>query len=158
MEIRLRATGEVISDREFYVRSPKAPFPLTAEWLDTWGADVVLEGPQATGGTVYQYSQRDGVQEIEGKWYTKYILGPIFYDNENGTAAENEAAYKARIDAERAKFVRDQRNNLIAETDWTQARDVNLANDDAYVAYRQALRDVPAQVGFPWTVEWPVKP
>ena len=87
MEIRLRSTGEVILDREFYIRSPMAPVPLTAEWLDTFGGDVVFEGPQATGGTVYQYSERAGVEQMDdGKWYTKYILGPVFKDTEIGRA------------------------------------------------------------------------
>ena len=73
MEIRLRATGDVISEKEFYVRSPMSPVPLTQEWLDTFGGDIVLEGPQPTPDE-YQIVDRDGVQEIEGKWYTKYAL------------------------------------------------------------------------------------
>lgn len=157
MEIRLRSTGEVISDREFYIRSPKAPVPLTAEWLDTFGGDVVFEGPQATGGTVYQYSQRDGIEQIDGRWYTKYVLGPIFYDNEEGTAADQEAAYKARRDAEQAANVRNQRNDVIAKTDWTQLPD-SPVDKVLWAEYRQALRDIPTQAGFPWTIEWPVEP
>ena len=162
MEIRLRATGEVISDREFYIRNTKAPVPLTAEWLDTFGGDVVFEGPQATGGTVYQYSQRDGVEKIDGQWYTKYILGPVFRDTttEDGTvitAAEQEAEYKARRDDEQADNVRNKRNNVIAKTDWTQLPD-SPVDKTLWAEYRQALRDVPTQAGFPWTIEWPVKP
>jgi hypothetical protein len=161
MEIRLRATGEVVTDREFYARNPKAPVPLTEAWLDTFGGDLVFEGPQATGGTVYQYSQRDGVQQLEdGKWYTKYILGPVFtdYTNENSqviSAAQQEAEYKARKDAEQAESVRHQRNEKLKESDWTQARDVVLPNDADYLSYRQALRNIPAQEGFPWNVVWP---
>lgn len=163
MEIRLRATGEVITDREFYVRNPKAPAPLTEAWLDTFGGDIVFEGPQATGGTVYQYSVRDGIEQQEdGKWYTKYVLGPIFkdYTDENGqvvTAAEQEAAYKARRDAEQGENVRRQRNEKLKESDWTQVED-SPVDKQVWADYRQQLRDVPTQAGFPWTIDWPVEP
>lgn len=53
---------------------------------------------------------------------------------------------------------REQRNMLLAETDWTQAADVPQSIKDKWVPYRQALRDVPQQAGFPETVVWPVKP
>ena len=97
MEIRLRSTGEVMYENEFRALFPNTSMPqqLSNELLNDFGADVVFEGPQATGGTVYQYSMRQGVEQIDGKWYTKYILGPVFTDGET-TAAEQEAAYKAQ--------------------------------------------------------------
>lgn len=56
--------------------------------------------------------------------------------------------------------VRTQRDALIAETDWTQLGDVDLTAECVaeFVAYRQALRGVPAQEGFPFSVVWPDKP
>jgi hypothetical protein len=155
MEIRLRATGEVISETEFYIRNPKAPRPANEAWLDTWGGDPVFDGPQATPTNVYEFSYRKGTELIDGKWFAVYALGPVFTTDEDGTSEEKMADYKAQKDAEQAKNVRDQRNRLIAESDWTQARDVTLPNDAEYLAYRQALRDVPAQAGFPWNVVWP---
>ena len=128
----------------------------TTEVLEALGADVVFEGPQATGGTVYQYSQRDGVEQIEGKWYTKYILGPVFTDGET-TAAEQEAAYKAMKDAEQAANVRRTRNDKLKDCDWTQIAD-STADKEAWAAHRQALRDITSQAGFPWTIDWPVAP
>jgi hypothetical protein len=49
------------------------------------------------------------------------------------------------------------RNRLLQSTDWTQAADAPV-DREAWAAYRQALRDVPNQVGFPWKIEWPEKP
>lgn len=165
MEIRIRATGAVVTEQEFRSMNTNMSLPavLSAELLDQLGADPVLEGPQFTGGNQYQYSQRAGVEEINGQWFTKYVAGPVFQDttNEDGTvvtAAEQEAQYKARIDANRATSVRAERNMKLAATDWTQARDVVLPNDAEWAAYRQALRDISSQPGFPWTVEWPVQP
>ena len=45
---------------------------------------------------------------------------------------------------------------MLAETDWSALGDVAMTDEMA--AYRQALRDVPAQAGFPRTIEWPTKP
>jgi len=54
--------------------------------------------------------------------------------------------------------VRRERDNLIAQTDWTQLPDVSSTLKSAYTEYRQALRDVTKQSGFPYNVEWPSKP
>jgi hypothetical protein len=165
MQIRIRQSGQVMYESEFRAHTKANGGPswetTTTEVLEALGADVVFEGPQATGGTVYQYSQAQGVEQIEGKWYTKYVLGPTFIDTvEDGvttTAAEHEAAYKAQKDAEQAKNVRATRDAKLAECDWTQVADAPV--DKAVCAtYRQALRDVTAQTGFPWTVEWPTQP
>ena len=130
---------------------------LTPEVMEAIGVDPVFEGQQASGGTVYQYSQADGVEEIDGKWYTKYILGPTFTDNEATTAAEQEVAYKAMKDAEQAASVRAQRGDKLKDSDWTQVADAPV-DQAAWATYRQALRDVTAQAGFPWTINWPTQP
>jgi hypothetical protein len=136
----------------------------TTEVLEALGADVVFEGAQATGGTVYQYSQANGVEQVNGKWYTKYILGPVFIDQVvdgvTTTAAEQEVAYKASKDAEQAKSVRSTRDTKLAECDWRVIKAAETATtlDAAWATYRQALRDVTAQSGFPWTITWPDAP
>ncbi len=134
----------------------------TEEILEALGADVVFEGPQATGGTVYQFSMPDGVEQIvdaqgAGKWYTKHILGPVFTDTEDATAAEQEAAYKTAKDAEQAKAVRQQRGEKLKDSDWTQVIDAPV-DQAAWATYRQALRDITGQEGFPWTITWPEQP
>ena len=170
MQIRVRSTGAVMYWNEFrdllLSQNPSELItvaPQTEEWLDAHGADIVFEGPQATGGTVYQYSVRQGVEQLNGKWYTKYVLGPIFTDTPAfmgqpaKTAAENEAEYKARMDDDRAADVRQQRNDKLKDCDWTQIAD-STADKTAWATYRQALRDITTQTSFPWTVAWPDKP
>jgi len=165
MGYRIRNTGEYIMT-EFglreYIKAQgqgKVPNPMTTEWMDSHGVDPVFEGPQASGGTVYQYSQFSGLEQIEGKWYTKYILGPVFTDGET-TAAEQEAAYKAMKDAEFAKSARDSRDTLLAECDWVvvMSLEAGRAIPAEWATYRQALRDLPQQAGFPTTIVWPTKP
>ena len=160
MQIRIRSTGQVLLQHEWekwvaqtYAKSLSG---ISEEAVNRFESDIVFEGPQASGGTVYQYSQRDGVEEVEGKWYTKYILGPVFTDGET-TAAEQEAAYKARKDAEQAASVRNSRTEKLKDSDWTQIAD-STADKAVWATYRQALRDVPTQAGFPWTITWPESP
>lgn len=164
MEIRIKQTGEVVSEQTFRAMHPNTSMPqqLTEELINDFGGDVVFEGPQASGGTVYQYSQRQGVEQINGKWYTKYVLGPVFTDTtaEDGTvttAAEHEAAYKAMKDAEQAKAIRTQRGEKLKDSDWTQVADAPV-DQAAWATYRQALRDISTQEGFPWTINWPEQP
>ena len=166
MQIRTN-DGQVMYEAEFraYQKANGGPTwdTTTTEILTALGADVVFEGPQATGGTVYQTSVYGGVEQIDGKWYTKYILGPTFTDTPATdttpaqTAAEQEAAYKASKDAEQAKSVRTSRNDKLKDCDWTQIAD-STADKTAWATYRQALRDITAQAGFPWTVTWPDAP
>ena len=89
---------------------------------------------------------RNGVELIDGKWYTKYSVSDM------------GAEAKAALDASQAKSVREQRDRLIAETDWTQGKDIADSVSAKYTTYRQALRNLPTQSGFPWTVQWPTKP
>ncbi|WP_420567834.1 tail fiber assembly protein [Thalassovita sp.] len=63
---------------------------------------------------------------------------------------DNDAEEQARS----ARLTRDQ---LLSACDWTQAPDAPV-NTAAWAAYRQALRDLPSQPGFPSNINWPVRP
>ena len=52
---------------------------------------------------------------------------------------------------------RAQRNFLLSASDWTQLSDAPV-DQIAWANYRQALRDLPDQDGFPWSITWPEKP
>ena len=164
MELRNQSTGAVITDRQFRDSNPSVSFPrvLTSEILNEYGYDPILEGPQATVTAPYETSVRDGVEEVNGQWFTKYVVGPTFTDTTDvdgvvTTAADNEAAYRQRIDNEAAERVRIDRNKRLTDSDWTQLAD-NTADTNAWAAYRQALRDLPSTDGFPHDVTWPTEP
>ena len=148
MQVRIRETGAVMYIDEFraYQHTNGGPSwgTTTPEILDSLGADVVLEGPQAQP-TRYQTAFRDGVEQIDGAWYTKYSVADM----------DDEA--KAAKDIRQAESVRSDRNQRLKDCDWTQLAD-STADKQAWAAYRQALRDVPAQAGFPWEVVWPDQP
>lgn len=62
--------------------------------------------------------------------------------------------------AEATEEARAKRDRLLAETDYLMASDYPISDEDRekVKAYRQALRDVPEQEGFPYTIVWPEKP
>ena len=160
MNYRIRSSGDIKSQGEIRKMHPNTSLPRVWDEsiCEALGIDVIFEGPQASGGEFWQFSMRSGVEQVNGKWYTKYVLGPIFADNQDATAAQQEAAYKATKDAEQAKSVRADRDAKLAASDWTQGKDIAENISSVWATYRQALRDVPAQAGFPWNVTWPTQP
>jgi hypothetical protein len=56
-----------------------------------------------------------------------------------------------------ATEARLKRTHLLAASDWTQVADAPV-NQGVWATYRQALRDVPSQAGFPHSVAWPTAP
>lgn len=147
MELRNRTTGAVITHDQFRSEHPNTSFPavLTPEIINDFDYDPVLEGPQPTLIPPYQYAQRDGVVEANGQWFTHYI------------AAEPDEDGKAAMDAAQAERVREDRNQRLAACDWTQLPDAPV-DAAAWATYRQELRDISSQAGFPWTVVWPQEP
>ena len=148
MQVRVRTTGAVMYEAEFraYQQANGGPTwgQTTEEILDSLGADVVLEGPQAQP-TRYQVAFRDGAEQIDGKWYTKYSVTNMDVD-----------AITAK-DEEQAKSVRASRTEKLKDSDWTQVADAPV-DQAAWATYRQALRDITAQPSFPWDVQWPTQP
>jgi len=72
------------------------------------------------------------------------------------TEAELQAAYDAAVSVEALKTLRTERNALLSETDYLALADVTLT--DEMRAYRQALRDLPANTPDPANPVWPTKP
>jgi len=75
------------------------------------------------------------------RWETAWSLRPI-----------TEGEIKAKADE-----VRSQRNNKLTRCDWTQVLDAQV-DRAAWADYRQQLRDIPDQSGFPFAVVWPQEP
>ena len=116
-------------------------------------------------GRIWDVSQAgfvDGIPEGE-EW-----CRPV---GEDGQTADEAGLYfclksfgyplgELKKDADYAAEARGKRNALIAETDFMLMPDYPLPESKraALAAYRQALRDVPAQAGFPRQIDWPVKP
>ena len=71
---------------------------------------------------------------------------------------DGQAWVKSAADLQALGFqVRLNRDRMLSESDWTQVADAPV-DQAAWATYRQALRDVPDQEGFPSEIAWPVKP
>ena len=148
MQVRIRETGAVMYEAELrqWAKDNNGPsWGITSEAiLESLGADVVFEGPQAQPSR-YQFAFRDGVEQIDGKWYTKQSV------------AEMNQEAKDALDTTQAEAMRKQRNDKLKDSDWTQVADAPV-DKTAWATHRQALRDITVQAGFPWTIDWPAQP
>ena len=136
------------------------------EILATETAMSMIKSAQARESKAYASSERvvleatrqakDAIEGAETKART-ILSGAEARGRKYITAAEAEAAYKNIKDTEQAKAVRTSRTQMLKDSDWTQIAD-STANKPAWSTYRQALRDMPLQVGFPWNVTYPEEP
>lgn len=82
----------------------------------------------------------DVVREMNDKEYAEWLAG------------ESQRKEQA------ATLHRQERNRRLAASDWTQLPDTPSDNAAAWKEYRQALRDITLQSGFPLKIDWPVEP
>jgi hypothetical protein len=163
MEFRVRSSGELKSQGDIRKLNPNVSLPKV--WnenvYEALGIDPVLETPQPEPSAAYKSVVRDGAeQDANDNWVQKWVERDMFSDTEEDgvttTKAEHETAYQAGLDAAAATAARSERDAKLAATDWMGLSDVTMSDD--WKTYRQALRDVPAQSGFPNSITWPTEP
>lgn len=110
---------------------------------------IEVKSSYALNGEVIENTSISQVADVWSPEREEYIKG-IAYNGEYTIEDVPETADEART----------KRDKLLAETDWTQVLDapIDAATREAYRAYRQALRDLPEQDGFPGTITWPELP
>ncbi|MBC17074.1 MAG: hypothetical protein CL942_08485 [Desulfovibrio sp.] len=106
------------------------------------------------------YTPAEGLISIErhAELMSEQGAGKILVPDDKGNPIAIERP--APSNEELSKIVRGQRDAKLAKTDWTQLKDCQLGDQDIvrWQAYRQALRDLPRQSGFPKAVVWPEEP
>ena len=120
----------------------------------------------ATGGEILGYTTLGGLMPDE-------IPDGVHYLRWNGVTPEptynyivrdgqvilkSEADQQVYQDSIKSRGVRGERDKLLAETDWRDLPSYPGTNQDGWRTYRQQLRDLPSQAGFPNNVTWPAKP
>jgi hypothetical protein len=129
---------------------------------ETLGIDPVLASPKPDPSGDYKTVVRNGVeQDANGNWVYAWTENDMFqeYTDDEGTVVTIQAQIDAKVAADNAALEateRATRDNLLKATDHYGLSDVFMT--EAMTAYRQALRDVPQQAGFPQTITWPTKP
>ena len=113
----------------------------------------------------WQVAVKDGVEQVDGVWQERWVTQEMFteYTETDEDGVETTVTVQDQIDAKVAAdnaaleaTERATRDELLKATDHYGLSDVPMT--DAMAAYRQALRDVPQQAGFPQTITWPEKP
>ena len=88
-------------------------------------------------------------------WAVSFQANAQAVIDEQNKAAKDREDYE-NSDAGKAESARAKRDYLISQTDWWALSDSTMTADQS--VYRQALRDITSQSGFPSTINWPVKP
>lgn len=120
------------------------PVELTDEIMQAFGVFPVTKVEPSYDLTT------QGVQEIAP------VLVDGVYVQQWEIVVLSEEEIARRHEAQAAQ-VRAERKQKLAETDWTQLADAPV-DKQAWATYRQTLRDITAQPGFPWDITWPSQP
>lgn len=91
------------------------------------------------------------VENVVTEWHVP-TEAPVTQEQIDAELARLLAAWNPAAEDARA-----QRDGLLAASDWTQLPDAPV-DATAWAAYRQALRDISQQPGFPDAIKWPSKP
>jgi len=163
MNYRNKTTGAISTQGEIRQANKHRSFPRV------WDADVctlldidpILAAPKPASTSLQAVNANGAVQDSLGNWVEAWVVVDAFSDTTNDegvttTKADNEAAYTASLDANVAASVRAERDALIKATDYFALSDVVMTTE--MTVYRQALRAVPEQEGFPHTIVWPTEP
>ena len=128
---------------ELYAKIVDNQITEVSSGIGTSGTWVTVEGHQGEDQTLW-YDATSNTVKCKDE-----------IDEVPEATIEQLEAFKLEMDI---RDVRGNRNRLLAESDWTQNRDVVLLNDADWKTYRQALRDLPANTT-DWTnPPWPTKP
>ena len=130
--------------------NPNTSFPRNPsnDVLADWNVFPVIDRPAPEHDPATQNCTQINPTLEDGEWVMTWQVSDASTD-EIATRLEGEFA-----------SVRADRNWRLADCDWTQLGDCPLSDADkaAWATYRQELRDVPKQSGFPWNVTWPEQP
>ena len=149
-------TGTVKSQREIRDIHNNVSFSTVVDTYAHLGWDEIVAVPQPEASSVLKIMEEGEPIEIDSKWTQVWVETDKFADSDDSTKAEKEASYQAGLDDDLAGSVRDQRNSRLGATDFHGLTDNTMTAE--MTTYRQLLRDIPAQAGFPHEVTWPDSP
>ena len=142
-----KPTGYPIASENFRQLFPGTSFPayLTPESVDPFGYGLYdfTEKPEVS--RYQRATEGESLQDESGIWRQQWIL------------EEMNEEEKQQADAAQESLIRGERIGKLFMSDWTQLPD-SPADHEVWATYRQELRDVTAQEGFPWDVTWPEAP
>lgn len=131
-----------LQEGEIRRRHPQVSFSRPFRPPVGYAAVLPVEPPTVS----WQEDLVEGTPEfLDDAWRQRWIVQP---------ASDEQLGIRQ---AAQAAVVRQERNSRLAASDWTQLPDAAV-DQQAWNQYRQALRDVPQQAGFPMAIDWPSEP
>lgn len=130
--------------------NPNVSFPdnfgSTFSDADAQYFNVYPVTPSRTPDESYDINLERTAEFVNGEWVEVWVSLPASQEQ----IAERTAAKSVQVINVRNEFLKD--------SDWTQLSDIPESIKTSWSSYRQLLRDIPQQNGFPWNVVWPDKP
>lgn len=135
-----------VTDLKRANRSTSFPAQVSDETLLGFGMHKVLAVSPPAVSDSQVLEERTPVFDQVGQCWTQVFSVRDLTSDELASRNDTHAAQ-----------VRAERNEKLKDSDWTQVADAPV-DQATWAAYRQALRDITAQAGFPWTIDWPAQP
>jgi hypothetical protein len=143
---------------EFQIRSAMTnvslPVRLTPEDVAGLGFEPYATSDKPEFDALVQDVQESTPIKQGSTWTQQWSVTEKYSAEEKATVLAEAETQKQQAQAVQ---VRAARNEKLAASDWTQLAD-STADKAAWATHRQALRDITAQEGFPWTIDWPTQP
>lgn len=156
-EYRVKDTGDVKSQMQVRKMHPNVSLPKVwdSEICEALGVDPVSPSDRPEPSDNFKSVVRNGVEKnSDGNWVWAWTEQDQFKDYTDSDG--NVVTAQAQKTENMALEARLARNSLLQDTDHHGLSDGTMS--DAMKTYRQALRDVPQQAGFPSSITWPDKP
>lgn len=130
--------------------NPNTSFPQnpSEDFLASWDVFVVRDQEEPVFDPATENCNQVNPTIDNGIWVATWQVTP---------ASADEIAERLQA---KSSEIREQRNQLLKDCDWTQLNDSPLSADNktSWATYRQQLRDVTTQTRFPWDIQWPSTP
>lgn len=143
---RDRTTGEIKNRLQL---KRETTISLPSQWsdsvLDALNVDLVVQQEIPSYDSATQKVELNSTAtQVNGEWVQDWTVLTMTAEEQ----AENDTQARAAV--------RQHRDALLQQTDWRASSDLVLPTE--WATYRQALRDITSQEGFPYTLDWPAKP
>lgn len=124
--------------------NPQVSFPkdISSGILETYNLyPLTIETIPTVDDKTHYAKRTDPYQDANGEWRISYTI-------EQKPLSQSEES------------IRKERTRLLSETDWVITKYIERKENipQEWLDYRQELRDIPQQTGFPWNVTWPTIP
>ena len=150
---RERTGGDVKTQGEVKGMYSNVSFSRVVDTYADLGWDEIVAVPMPAPSTPLKKVEHGAPVNKDGKWTQVWVEEDMF---SGATKAADEAAHSEQLDIAAAESARAKRDSRLALTDFHGLTDMVMS--EAMTTYRQALRDVPEQLGFPGEITWPVSP